>query len=59
MTEKELAVYDPKKKQILQTFTDMPDSHTGKLTAIGVQNSLAVVAYNPNPASKKQSRTVL
>jgi len=59
MTDREIAVYDPDSKEVLQLFNDIPDPSTGRFTALGGMKGNVVAAYNPNPKNKKKSLTKL
>ena len=52
VTDKELAVWDPVSKKMLQLFNEFPDPN-GKYTALGTCKGKAYAAYLPNPRSKK------
>lgn len=58
MSDRELRVYNPDKNKMLQDFGKIADPN-GRYTAVGIKKYEVVIAYNPNPSNRKQSRTVL
>lgn len=58
LSDKELRVYNPSKNKILQDFGRITDPN-GKYTAVGCKKYEVIIAYNPNPSSRKHSKTLL
>jgi len=58
MSDRELRVYNPDKNKMLQNFGKIIEP-SGRYTAIGCKKYEVIIAYNPNPSSRKQSKTLL
>jgi hypothetical protein len=57
MSDRELRVYSPEKNKMLQDFGTLVDP--ARYTAVGIKKYEVLLAYNPNPSNRKQSKTIL
>lgn len=58
MSDRELRVYNPDKNRLLQDFGRISDPNA-RYTAVGFRKYEIIIAYNPNPGNRKQSKTLL
>ena len=58
MSDRELRIYNFEKNKLLQDFGKIVDLNA-RYTAIGSKKYDVIIAYNPNPGNRKQSKTLL
>ena len=58
MSDREIKIYNFEKNKLLQDFGKITDI-SARYTAIGSKKYDVIIAYNPNPSNRKQSRTLL
>mmetsp|Transcript_13378 Transcript_13378/g.13297 ORF Transcript_13378/g.13297 Transcript_13378/m.13297 type:complete len:816 (+) Transcript_13378:272-2719(+) len=57
-SDREIRVYNPENNLTVQEFGEINDPNA-QYTALGYKKHEVIVAYNPNPGNRKQSKTII